>query len=122
MSLATGRATSLSVLLEAMFTMLALTRMAVRAGVLAALIATVMSVASGLSADGNWETLEAHAEEALDWLRTLWHRLVDIDPSVGEIQLADLVSPSGWIDLGAGLFDGGSLADDAADVLVAADG
>ena len=48
MSLATGRATSFSVLLEAMFTMLALTRMAVRAGVLAALIATVMSVASGL--------------------------------------------------------------------------
>ena len=105
-----------------MFTMLALTRMAVRAGVLAALIATVMSVASGLSADGNFETLEAHAEEALDWLRTLWHRLVDIDPSVGEIQLADLASPSGWIDLGAGLFDSGSLADDAADVLVAADG
>ncbi len=87
--------------------MLALTRMAVRAGVLAALIATIMSVASGLAADGDWEALEAHAESALDWLRDLWRRFADIDPSVGEIQLADLASPSGWIDLGAGLFGGG---------------
>lgn len=87
--------------------MLALTRMAVRAGVLAALVATVLSVASGLAAGGDLQALEAHAEDALDWLRDLWRRFADIDPSVGEIQLADLASPSGWIDLGAGLFGGG---------------
>ena len=89
-----------------MFPLFTLTRMAVRAGVLAALIATIMSVASELAVQGEWETVESHAAAALDWLGSLLDRLGGIDPSVGDIRLADLTSPAGWIDLGTGLFGG----------------
>lgn len=81
--------------------------MVIRAGVLAAVIATVISVASTMAVQGEWESIEAHAETAFDWLADLFGRLGDFDPSVGDITLADLASPSGWIDLGAGLFGGG---------------
>ena len=87
--------------------MFALTRMVIRAGVLAALVATVLSVASSLAAEGEWETVEAHAETAFDRLLDLVGRVGDVAPSVGDITLADLASPSGWIDLGAGLFESG---------------
>lgn len=87
--------------------MFALSRMVIRAGVLAALIATVFSVASATAVQGEWESIEAHAETAFDWLTDLLGRLGDFDPSVGDITLADLASPGGWIDLGAGLFGGG---------------
>lgn len=87
--------------------MLALTRMVIRAGVLAALVATVMSVATAMAAQGEWSAIEAQAEHAFAWLADLLGRLGNIDSSVGDITLADLTSPSGWIDLGAGLFGGG---------------
>ncbi|MEM9465365.1 MAG: hypothetical protein AAGA90_08315 [Actinomycetota bacterium] len=90
-----------------MFTLFALSRMVIRAGVLAALIATVISVASAFAVQGEWDAIESHAETAFDWLADLVGRLGDVDPSVGDITLADLMSPSGWIDLGAGLFGGG---------------
>ena len=87
--------------------MFALTRMVVRAGFLAALVATVMSIATTMAADGDFETLEAHAGDALDWLSDFLARLGNFDPSVGDITLGDLASPSGWVDLGSGLFAGG---------------
>ena len=87
--------------------MLALSRMVIRAGVLAALVATVMSVAATVSVHGEFSAIEAHAEDAFAWLADLLGRLGNVDSSIGDITLADLTSPSGWIDLGAGLFGGG---------------
>ena len=87
--------------------MFVLSRMVIRAVVLAAAVATVISVAAAFQAQSEWQSLEAHAESAIDWLTDLLGRLGDIDPSVGDITLADLTSPQGWIDLGAGLLGGG---------------
>lgn len=87
--------------------MFALSRMIIRAGVLAALIATVLSVSSALAVQGEWEAIEAHAASTVDWLAELLGRIGDFDPSIGEITLSDLTSPQGWADLGAGLFGSG---------------
>ena len=87
--------------------MFALTRMVIRAGVLAALIATIISVASAMSVDGELEVLEEAAVEAYEWLVELVARLTGSDTSVGDIRLGDLTSSQGWIDLGNGLFAGG---------------
>ena len=89
-----------------MFTMFVLTRMAIRAGVLVALVATIVSIGGEFVGSDEWDTVQAHAADLLHWLRDLFSRIGRDDPSLGDITLADLASPSGWVDLGQGLFGG----------------
>jgi hypothetical protein len=90
-----------------MFTMFVLTRMAVRVVVFGAFVATVISVVAAFEAPIEVAAIESYAAHAIHWLVDQFDRLADAGPSIGDITLADLTSPQGWIDLGAGLFGGG---------------
>ena len=83
-----------------MYPVFTLVRQVVRLIVLVALIATVLSIHSATSDDATFDTLKTAAENAWAWLRNLIDRL----PEIAGIELSDLDSAQGWIDLGKNLF------------------